>query len=386
VAKGSGNAPIVFTSNQPKGQRKPGDWGGVILCGSAPNNQNNDQQIEGGPRSRHGGNSPDDNSGILSYIRIEFAGYPFQTDKEINGLTLGSVGRGTQIDHVQISYSNDDSFEWFGGTVNCRNLVTFSSWDEDFDSDNGFCGKVQFCLAVRDPKIADVSQSNSFESDNCADGSAVSPYTTAVFSNVTILGPATRSGFENTSEYINGGNFNPNNGASLGRFQAAFHIRRSSRLSCFNSLAAGFPIGIILDGEKGSTTQEAGKGSFKIQNVWFTGMGITGSDANKRYSDDLYDAATGTVVDASAPSFSTNFFLSQSGNALKDASELNLNDRYGLGVSFLPSAGSPLLTAASFDDQLLQSGFQKVTYMGAFSENDNWLDGWTNFDPNNTDY
>lgn len=124
IAQGSASEPIVFTSEEAPGNRKPGDWGGVILCGKARNNQT-EMQIEGGPRTKHGGNDDADNSGVLSYVRIEFAGYPFNTDQEINGLTLGSVGSGTKIDHVQVSYSNDDSYEWFGGTVNCKYLVAY---------------------------------------------------------------------------------------------------------------------------------------------------------------------------------------------------------------------------------------------------------------------
>ena len=178
IAQGTADAPIVFTSAQAPGQRRPGDWGGVIICGKAKNNQK-EMQIEGGPRTKHGGNDDADNSGVLSFVRIEFAGYPFKADQEINGLTLGSVGSGTKIDHVQVSYSNDDSFEWFGGAVNCKYLVAYKGWDDDFDTDNGFSGKVQFGLSVRDPKIADQSQSNGFESDNCADGAQVPPYTTA---------------------------------------------------------------------------------------------------------------------------------------------------------------------------------------------------------------
>ncbi|MDR2913664.1 MAG: hypothetical protein LBV74_02330 [Tannerella sp.] len=386
IAKGTASAPIVFTSNQPKGSRKPGDWGGLIVCGKAPNNQNNDQQIEGGPRTHHGGTNAADNSGILSYVRVEFAGYPFQTDKEINGITFGSVGNGTQVDHIQVSYSNDDSFEWFGGAVNCKYLVAYKGWDDDFDTDNGFSGKVQFGLVVRDPKIADVSQSNGFESDNCADGSTVSPYTTTVFSNITFIGPAGRDNFENTNDYINGGDYNPNNGSALGKFQAAMQIRRSSRLSCFNSIAIGYPIGLILDGEKGNTPSEAKAGNLKLQNIWFAGMDITGSDANKRYTDDLYDAANKVVIDANSPSFSTTFFLSQTGNAVKEISDLNFSDAYNVGVNYMPNAGSPALTAASFSDNLLSSGFDKVNYIGAFNTNDKWLEGWTNFDPNNTDY
>lgn len=239
IAKGTATEPIVFTSEEAAGSRKPGDWGGIILCGKAKNNQT-EQQIEGGPRTKHGGADDADNSGALSYVRIEFAGYPFQKDKEINGLTLGSVGSGTEIDHVQVSYSNDDSFEWFGGTVNCKYLVAYKGWDDDFDTDNGFSGKVQYGLSLRDSKIADTSQSNGFESDNCADGATVDPRTKATFSNITFVGPKVLDDkFQNTTDYINAGAYNPNNGSALGKFQSAMQIRRSSNLNCINSVALG---------------------------------------------------------------------------------------------------------------------------------------------------
>ena len=248
IAKGTATEPIVFTSEEAAGSRKPGDWGGIILCGKAKNNQT-EQQIEGGPRTKHGGADDADNSGALSYVRIEFAGYPFQKDKEINGLTLGSVGSGTEIDHVQVSYSNDDSFEWFGGTVNCKYLVAYKGWDDDFDTDNGFSGKVQYGLSLRDSKIADTSQSNGFESDNCADGATVDPRTKATFSNITFVGPKVLDDkFQNTTDYINAGAYNPNNGSALGKFQSAMQIRRSSNLNCINSVALGWPIGLIVDG------------------------------------------------------------------------------------------------------------------------------------------
>ncbi len=385
IAQGTANAPIVFTSAQSAGNRKPGDWGGIILCGKAHNNQT-EMQIEGGPRTKHGGTDDSDNSGVLSYVRIEFAGYPFATDQEINGLTLGSVGSGTQIDHVQVSYSNDDSFEWFGGTVNCKYLVAYRGWDDDFDTDNGFSGKVQFGLAIRDPRIADQSQSNGFESDNCADGSAVSPYTTAVFSNITFVGPIGQSSdFVNNSAYINGGSVYPNNGSALGKFQAAMHIRRSSRLNCFNTVAIGFPIGIILDGEKGNTQTIVGKES-QLQNIWMADMTLLGSDANKVYQDNLYKYTTKTF-DTTKNSFSHDFFIAQTGNAVKTASALLLTGKTGkTGANYMPQSGSPLLTAASFSNSMLTSWFSKVSYIGALNAGDTWTDGWTEFDPENAAY
>ena len=387
-AKGTENAPIVFTSAQKKGSRKPGDWGGLIICGRGTNNKGKlGQQIEGGPRTKHGGDNVNDNSGVLSYVRVEFAGYPFQKDKEINGITFGSVGAGTQIDHVQVSYTNDDSFEWFGGNVNCRYLVAYNGWDDEFDTDNGYNGKVQYALSIRDPRIADTSQSNGFESDNDADGSLTEPYTSAVFSNVTFIGPMGRNGFENTPDYINGGMVFPQNGSALGKYQSAMQIRRSSRLACFNSVAVGYPIGLIIDGEKGNTQEMAKAGNLKLQNIIFAGMGVTGSDANKKYDDVLYDAVSKSVIDDSKESYSSSFFKSQPGNRIfSNISDLKLSSGIYSGANYVPQAGSPALSGASFSDACLQSWFDKVTYVGAFPNNDNWLRGWTEFDPQNADY
>lgn len=380
IAQGTATEPIVFTSEEAKGNRRPGDWGGIILCGKAKNNKS-EIQIEGGPRTKHGGNDDADNSGVLSYVRIEFAGYPFQTDQEINGLTLGSVGSGTKIDHVQVSYSNDDSYEWFGGTVNCKYLIAYKGWDDDFDTDNGFSGKVQFGLAVRDSKLADVSQSNGFESDNNADGSNSEPHTSAVFSNITFIGPkAVDASFVNDASYITGGSYYPNNGSSLGKFQSAMHIRRDSHLNCFNSVVVGWPIGLILDNEKGDTQGAATAGKMKLENIWMANVDAVGTDFNKIYVDGLYNYET-KQVDESKPSFSSTFFKAQSGNQVYDAAT-GWFDTTG----YIPTSGSPLLSAAAFTNSLLSSGFDKVDYIGAFAAGDTWLNGWTNFDPQNADY
>src|ERR1043165_2767784 len=199
MAQGTAAQPIVFTSNQAAGARAIGDWGGVILMGKAGNNQPGGiANIEGlAPTTDTefgGGASPDenDNSGVMQYVRIEWAGYVYAPNKEINGLTLGSVGSGTTIDHIQVSFCNDDGFEWFGGTVNCRYLVSYRNLDDDFDTDFGFRGHIQFALSVRDPLIADaraVSPSEGFESDNDATGSTATPQTAAQFSNITLIGP-----------------------------------------------------------------------------------------------------------------------------------------------------------------------------------------------------
>lgn len=370
--KGTKDAPIVMTSAQAPGSRRPGDWGGLIICGNAHNNQKT-MQIEGGPTTIHGGDNDNDNSGIYQYIRIEFAGYPFDTDKEINGVTFGSVGKGTTIDHIQVSYSNDDSFEWFGGAVDCKYLVAYKGWDDEFDTDNGFSGNVEYCLSVRDPRIADTSQSNGFESDNNASGAETTPFTNATFSHVTFIGPKTsrNNGFVNSSDYITAGSVYPDNGSKLGKFQSAMQIRRSSKLNVKNSLAVGYPIGLIIDGEKGNTVQYAKNGEFVIDNVILAGMDILGSDKNKLYEDYFYDFSTDTE-DKSQLSYSHRYFLSNPNNKSMTEAELGLTDPMGVGQNYCPSSA-------------LSDG--KGGYIGAFKDgSDNWLSGWTNFDPQNTVY
>ena len=161
-ADGTAEKPIVFTSESATPQR--GDWAGIVILGNAPVNSsfNGVQgvgEIEGGINNSdglglYGGTNPADNSGILRYVRIEYAGYAFLPDKEINGLTFGGVGNQTLVDNVQVSYANDDSFEWFGGTVNCKHLISFRALDDDFDTDNGYSGKMQLGIVFRDSSVA----------------------------------------------------------------------------------------------------------------------------------------------------------------------------------------------------------------------------------------
>lgn len=193
IAEGTVCKPIVFTSNEAPGNRVRGNWGGLLILGNARHNLGTNNLIEGlpntDPRNFHGGTDDNDNSGVLKYVRIEYSGFIFSANNEINSLTMGSVGRGTTIDYVQVSYGLDDSFEWFGGSVNAKHLVAFRSLDDDLDTDNGFSGTVQYALCIKDPNASDVSQSEGFESDNNATGVAgLLPKTSARFLNVTQIG------------------------------------------------------------------------------------------------------------------------------------------------------------------------------------------------------
>ncbi|HAN66285.1 MAG TPA: hypothetical protein DCQ34_08510, partial [Chitinophagaceae bacterium] len=137
------------------GSRTPGDWGGIVLLGNAPTNRSTTPIIEGGINSQYGGNIPTDNSGVLKYVRIEFAGIAADPNSEINGLTLGGVGSGTTLENIQVSYGNDDAYEFFGGTVNAKNLIAFATADDDYDFDFGYTGRIQFGITLRDPQFVD---------------------------------------------------------------------------------------------------------------------------------------------------------------------------------------------------------------------------------------
>lgn len=242
IAEGTPCRPIVFTSNQAAGTRTPGAWGGVVILGKARHNLGTNNLIEGlsntDARNFHGGTDDADNSGVLKYVRIEFSGFIFSANNEINGLTMGSVGNGTTIDNVQVSFNDDDSFEWFGGTVNARHLVAYKSKDDDFDTDNGFSGLIQYALGIRDPALSDQSNSSGFESDNSATGIAGQlPKTSARFYNVTHIG-AFRCASNADASGVTPTSFLHRRGA---------RIRRNSDLKIFNSILMNAWRGLFVD-------------------------------------------------------------------------------------------------------------------------------------------
>ncbi|MGE5458279.1 MAG: Ig-like domain repeat protein, partial [Methanococcaceae archaeon] len=188
MAEGSSSSPIVFTSDKAPGLRSAGDWAGIIICGKAPNNQGNNISFEGLTNELYGGTIPNDNSGILKYVRIEFAGKVIENNKEVNSLTLASVGSETTISNVQVSYGLDDSFEFFGGAVNAKYLISYKAKDDDFDCDYGHNGFIQFALALRDANTADIFYSNGIEVDNDGAGTSAPPFTQTVFANISVIG------------------------------------------------------------------------------------------------------------------------------------------------------------------------------------------------------
>jgi hypothetical protein len=356
-ANGTVDRPIVFTSAQPKGQRSYGDWGGIVMLGDAPTNKPTDTQIEGVVGFPYGGTNANHSAGTLRYVRIEFAGVAITPNNEINGLTMGGVGAGTTIEYIQVSYCGDDSYEWFGGNVNCKYLIALRTWDDDFDSDFGFSGKLQYGISFRDPVINDQSTSNSFEVDNDATGSPATPLTAATFSNFTVIGPYGRPGVTAFG-----------NDAQWGR---AMHLRRNSTVTIVNSLFMGFKEGLRLDGTTTLANYTANTG--QLNTLTLAGMTV--------------GAVTG-ASSVTTPQATEYFNRTGAGNTiLADYATLNLNTNvFSLTApNFLPGSGSPLLTGAAFPGKSADAFFDKVQFRGAFGPT-NWAQGWANFDPQNTDY
>jgi hypothetical protein len=363
-ADGTADKPIVFTSEGATPQR--GDWAGLVLLGNAPTNASFNGQagvgeIEGGINNSeglglYGGTNPADNSGVLRYVRVEYAGYAFLPDKEINGITFGGVGNQTIVDYVQVSYANDDSFEWFGGTVNCKHLISFRTLDDDFDSDNGFNGKVQFGIVLRDSSVADISSSEAFESDNDPNGSTLTPQTAPVFSNMTVLGPLATTTNIGNSKFLGGA-----------------QIRRNSSMSIFNSIIAGWPRGLIIDANKGVPTDN----------------NITGASPSLFVQNTIIAGCPQPLVYSVSPTTPTGFNAAAvlawyntaafSNTVLPTTAEVGLTAAFNYTTpDFNPTASSPAATGAIFSHPK-SSGFQQVAYRGAAAPGDTWWKGWTKY-------
>ena len=198
IAEGTQSKPIVFTSGRPEGQRSPGDWGGIVILGRAKTNRSSEPIIEGGIGRPYGGTNDSDNSGVMRYVRIEYAGIAALPNSEINALTLGGVGNGTILENIQTIYANDDAFEFFGGTVNGKNLYAYATADDDFDFDFGYTGTITNGVAKRDPQFVDSGDAgNGVECDNDGTGSAAQPYTHPKLFNMILVGPNTSSALAN---------------------------------------------------------------------------------------------------------------------------------------------------------------------------------------------
>lgn len=221
IADGTADAPIVFTSDQPVGSRKPGDWGGLIIIGNGVINRAGVVELEGTGSSASnpvidygGGTNNADNSGVLRYVRIEFAGFGVAANQELNSLTLGGVGSGTTIDYVQALAGLDDAYEWFGGAVDMGHLVSYETADDHFDASEGYVGRVQHLIGFQstildpragsgvlssDPQGFEVDGCGSASGSGCTQGYNSTPINAPMFANFTMIGTGVNTAVGATS-------------------------------------------------------------------------------------------------------------------------------------------------------------------------------------------
>ncbi len=397
-AEGTQEEPIVFTSEKAPGLRTPGDWGGVVICGRASNNAGANVQLEGGYGAWHGGSNDDDDSGVMRYVRMEFPGIPINPNEEVNTLTMGSVGRATEFEYLQASWGLDDQYEWFGGTADGRYLIAYHGLDDDFDVDLGFSGNIQFGIGIRDDKAADQSGSNGFEVDNNGGGALLEPFTSSVFSNITIIGP------KQTRET-----------SIAAEFQHQAQLRRSSKLRIYNSFLTGYPYGIYIDGA--NTTIFAQEDELQLRNVIIAGVnGWGGNGYGTAYNADVDGSREGLpFLDGSGVARGNHPGSEPRGTDLrKNVADFDIRawfntpaynnkslaswDQTGISPTLF-QLGRPTFTITT--DQILSNGakwdntplkdrtkstwfgaFEEVPYVGAFGTSGDWTEGWSNFDRN----
>ncbi|CAH0995961.1 hypothetical protein EMA8858_02089 [Emticicia aquatica] len=382
IANGTVDKPIVMTSERNPGEKEAGDWGGLVICGKAPNNLPDDaknRELEGGYGAFHGGSDAADNSGSLKYVRVEYAGIPVNPNQEINSYTFGSVGSGTTVDYVQASYGLDDSFEWFGGTVQCKHLIAYRGLDDDFDTDNGFSGYVQYAVGIRGTTQADQSGSNGFECDNDAAGSSNTPFTSAIFANVSIIGA---KGKAETSINV--------------QFQNGAQLRRNNKQKLYNTFITGYPNGVYIDSQRGNAKGNAENGEIALENVvlagvdgWGTngwGQGFATNPKGFAVADaEQNTALTPILIGTQKPS---EWFVTLKGNKiLANTSKTGLSSTlWGAGTpTFTLTTGtSESLIGASLPASL-PAFFDKTDFVGAFKDTD-WTKGWSEFNPQSIKY
>jgi len=327
VAQGTQAAPIVFTSKKLT-DRKRGEWGGLVINGRAPINVCNGagtcEAVSEGIKERtvkFGGADANDNSGVLKYVVVEFAGYEISKDNELNGITFNAVGRGTTVENIQVHMNADDGIEFFGGTVNVKYAVLTANDDDSIDWDFGWTGKAQFLLALQ----ADDKADNGIEADNLKSPMNASPRSNPTISNMTLVG-GKNSGF-------------------------GMLLRKGTGANLSNVIVTGFKKACVnVDDEETFLNGGAGRGTA----VTATGLRMSHSilsctAAFDQKADDLWSIES--------------WFNAQAGNRVGNA-----------GLSgYMPVAGSPALSGGVTPEDIF---FDPVDYIGAF-ETEDWTTGWT---------
>jgi hypothetical protein len=368
-ARGTAAQPIVFTSQRAVGSRQPGDWGGLIIVGRGRVNRSGRVVLEGTTATAtdevvySGGGDDADNSGILQYVRVEFAGYPVLQNAELNSFTFAAVGSGTTLDHLQAMAGLDDSFEWFGGAVNAKYLVSYEAGDDHFDAAEGYRGKNQFLIAYQDTLLraraglpgGPSSDPQAFEVDGCEGtgcdlGRASEPHTMPVFANFTLVGTG--------SSVISG----QNGGVGM-------VLRRGAGGTYINGVVARFP-GRAISVRDAFTDELRVKDSLVLRNLLLSGNASNFEPAGTNFGQSTNFTTASIDSTTLAP---TALFVSLPATNPTSAAVLD----------WTPAAGSPAATGglATFPAIIAARAgtfIVPTTYRGAVDPaGPKWWDGWT---------
>ena len=324
VADGTAEAPIVLTSSAEVGSRAPRDWGGLVLNGRAPINVGDNTASDPGSApgeadtGRFGGDDPADDSGVLRYVRVEFAGRDVDPENELNGIAFQGVGSGTVVDFVQVHMTQDDGVEFFGGTVNVKHVVITGANDDNVDWTDGWTGKAQFIIAQQLPESGSLSSDpRGIEADNEEGNNSAEPYSSPILSNLTLIG---RTGNE---------------------FEG-MRLRRGTKGQIWNSVINGW--GPCVQVTEAQTIANVADDSLDVLNLVFNCASAVGGDAE----------------------------VLQAGEALTaDPANVIVGDP--LLTDWQPGEGSPALGIGAGPTDAF---FDTVDYAGAFDGTDDWSAGW----------
>lgn len=345
VAEGTADAPIVFTSSKSPGSRARGDWGGLILNGNAPLNSCGGD-FEGdvceafgeGGTGWYGGDDPSDDSGVLRYVRVEFAGTLVSPENELNGIAFQGVGNGTELDFIQVHMNADDGIEFFGGTAEIKHVVLTGIGDDNIDWTDGWSGKLQFAVAQQYEDNGD----NGIEADNNGDNNGATPRSNPTLSNVTLIGqPASSSS------------------------DSAMLLREGTAGDLSNIVMVGFN-DACLDIDHAETFAQLDAGDLTVTHSLI--------DCAVPFAMD--DESDGNDVPLVDPTDVQDWFEGAAGNTVGAA---DLADPHNVSApGWLPEGGSAALSGGSVP---AGSFFEDVAYRGAFGDTD-WTAGWITTEAN----
>lgn len=396
-AQGTAAAPIVFTSQRSAGNRSPGDWGGLILVGNARNNRAGSVIVEGSNGSvlgadpagvvYTGGTNDADNSGTLRYVRVEFAGYATLTDAELNSFTFAALGSGTTLEYLQALAGLDDSFEWFGGAVNGKYLVSYEAGDDHFDTSEGYRGLNQFLIAMQSTFLtpragagAVSADPQGFEVDGCNGGGCTAPAGGNAQSSGATAGLFNMNVFANFTIVGTGGTgVTVQPGGGIGMV-----LRRGTGGYYINGVVANWPRGAISLRDSTSNNRFI-VDSLIVRNLYFADNGALASGAN-------FDApGTNFGQDAAFAARSSNIVVAAAGTttaSLFTAFPTNITGSTTVSAfDWTPSATSAAATGGlntfAGDAKIaarVGTFITPTSYRGAAAPGGaKWWAGWTNY-------